>query len=425
MSERPIMTFKVEERKIDEIPIQCKIDDKMKEIFSAFTTKVNSNLYDLEFYYNGKRINSDSNQTFRNLTDNNNISNININVIKRSKIIKCPKCICNNCIIKVENYKLKFSNCFHYGKEHDNTMNLLDYDQSQKIDFIQIECNSCEKNQNNYLEDFNKCLECSKDLEHARYYCHDHSLNHINVHSADNLIKYNEKYYYCSKHKKKFISYCKKHKLNLCEDCENEHKTQCNSKIKKFAHSLNLTSIKNQLKEIQQKTEKLKHVVVDEIKKMMNKAIQMIEKYQYIANDIIAKYELNNKNTNLTNYQVLKNIKNLKISNQEFLDDLNELTNQKSDNKRLNWISKCSKLIDIYYCYRGHNENNNIEIKKDYSESSATDEELEEKKEEKINNNENIKKSDYNRDKIFINQKEGKTKKKKIKNSNNINNNEQ
>ena len=62
---------------------------------------------------------------------------------------------------------------------------------------------------------------------------------------------------------------------------------------------------------------------MDEIKKMMNKAIQMIEKYQYIANDIIAKYELNNKNTNLTNYQVLKNIKNLKISNQEFLDDLN------------------------------------------------------------------------------------------------------
>ena len=160
MSERPIVTLKVEERKIDEIPIQCKIDDKMKEIFSAFTTKVNSDLYDLEFYYNGKRINSDSNQTFRNLTDNNNISNININVIKRSKIIKCPKCICNNCIIKVENYKLKFSNCFHYGKEHDNTMNLLDYDQSQKIDFIQIECNRCEKNQNNYLEDFNKCLEC-------------------------------------------------------------------------------------------------------------------------------------------------------------------------------------------------------------------------------------------------------------------------
>jgi hypothetical protein len=70
MSERPIVTFKVEERKIDEIPIQCKIDDKMKEIFSAFTTKVNSDLYDLEFYYNGKRINSDSNQTFRNLTDN-------------------------------------------------------------------------------------------------------------------------------------------------------------------------------------------------------------------------------------------------------------------------------------------------------------------------------------------------------------------
>lgn len=39
MSERPIVTFKVEERKIDEIPIQCKIDDKMKEIFFSIYHK--------------------------------------------------------------------------------------------------------------------------------------------------------------------------------------------------------------------------------------------------------------------------------------------------------------------------------------------------------------------------------------------------
>ena len=45
---------------------------------------------------------------------------------------------------------------------------------------------------------------------------------------------------------------------------------------------------------------------------------------------------------------------------------------QNSDDERQNWISKCSKLIDIYYCYREHYENKNKEIDEDEDEKSSS-----------------------------------------------------
>ena len=380
MTEGLTASFKVLEREVQSTNIQLKKDAKLKEIFASYANKMFSNLYDLEFYYKDKKIDNDSELTVNKLIGNNNSNNIEIKVFKRSKIIKCPKCICNNCVIKVENYKLHFTNCFHHGNQHEETMNLFDYDKTQKIDFSQIKCDysnsNCPKNQNTELNDFNKCLECSKTIGHARYYCREHSESHF--HKGDCLIKYNEKYFYCTQHFKKFICYCSTHKLNLCENCIEGHKKVCNSKIINFASSLNLKNIKSQLEDIQKKTETLKELIVDEIKRMMNRSIEMIEKYKYIAYDIIAKYELNNSNTDLKNYQIIKNIKNLKISNKEIIEDLDGLLKQNSADQRQNWISKCSKLIDIYYCYREHYENKNKEIDEDEDEKSLSNESEEE-----------------------------------------------
>ena len=385
MTEGLTASFKVLERDVQSTDILFKKDTKMKEIFARFANKMFSDLYDFEFYYKDKKIENDSDLTVNKLIGNNNSNNIEIKVFKRSKIIKCPKCICNNCVIKVENYKLHFTNCFHHGNQHEDSVNILDYDKTQKIDFSQIRCDEsrCNKNQNTELNDFNKCLECSKALDHARYYCGEHSNSHF--HKGDCMIKYNEKYFYCTEHFKKFICYCSTHKLNLCKDCIEGHKKVCNSKIIKFTSSLNLTAIKNQLEDIQKKTETLKHLIVDEIQKMMNRSIEMIEKYKYIAYDIIAKYELNNNNTDLKNYQIIKNIKNLKISNKEIIEDLDGLLKQNSADQRQNWISKCSKLIDIYYCYREHYENKNKEIDEDEDEKSLSNEIEEEEDKESTN----------------------------------------
>ena len=418
MSEGPSATFKVLERDVKPIDIQFKKESTLKEIFASYANKMQTDLYDLEFYFNGQKVDLNSDLTFKSLIGNNNSKEIEINVFKRSKIIKCPKCICNNCVIKVENYKLHFSNCFHHGKNHETITTLLDYDSTQKIDFNQIRCDvsTCPNNQNNYLNEFKKCLKCAQTLKgRARYYCLEHSENHN--HKGNSLIKYNEKYFYCTKHLKKFISYCSTHKLNLCENCEQEHKNECGSKIIKFAKSLNLTNIKSQLEEIQEKTEELKNVIVDEIKKMMNRAIEMIEKYKFIAYDIIAKYELNNNNTDLKNYQIIKNIKNLTISNKEIIGDLDGLLNQNLDDERQNWISKCTKLLDIYYGYREHYENKKQDIDDDEEEeevdSSVEMEEDLESKESKVEDkkkneveNPKPKNGGQSKKKIIVNQNE-------------------
>ena len=45
--------------------------------------------------------------------------------------MKCPECICNNSIIKMENYRVKFSECCHH---HQKTIIFDEYENSQKID---------------------------------------------------------------------------------------------------------------------------------------------------------------------------------------------------------------------------------------------------------------------------------------------------
>ena len=58
---------------------------------------------------------------------------------------------------------------------------------------------------------------------------------------------------------------------------------------------------------------------------------------------------------------------------------------QNSADQRQNWISKCSKLIDIYYCYREHYENKNKEIDEDEDEKSLSNEIEEEEDKESTN----------------------------------------
>lgn len=144
----------------------------MSKIFAKFSQKVLiSDISDFEFSQNGNIINPKN--IIKELTNNPNAKDIEIKVKINLKIIKCPECICNNCVIRIKDCKLYFSKCFHFGngKQHDAIKNFFDYESSQKIDFKRIECNfsSCPKNQNNCIEDFYKCLQCSKGLTHAKY----------------------------------------------------------------------------------------------------------------------------------------------------------------------------------------------------------------------------------------------------------------
>ena len=88
----------------------------------------------------------------------------------------------------------------------------------------------------------------------------------------------------------------------------------------------------------------------------MDEGVKLFVKYYEISEDIIGKYE--SFNTELKNYQVLKTIKFLKISNGEMLQKLEKIT---SDDKSLE--KKCSDLINIYKKDReaySNNEQNNL-----------------------------------------------------------------
>ena len=76
----------------------------MGQIFTRFSTKEKISIKDYEFYYKNKKIDFDS--TIIELKDDKEANHITILVKKRSKINKCQRCVCNNCIIKIEDYKL-------------------------------------------------------------------------------------------------------------------------------------------------------------------------------------------------------------------------------------------------------------------------------------------------------------------------------
>ena len=328
-----IAIFYSEGKILDKIIIQCKSNESMYSIFEKFSNKIGSKVSDFDFFYKGKKVKEDS--TIISLKNNKNANDIDISFKKRSKIMKCPECVCNNCIIKIEKYRLNFTECCH---EHKTTNIIFDkYEGSQNIEFNKIRCNKCQKSQNDDLKDFSKCLRCSKQFKYAIYYCYECSLSHAH---SQFLIKYDEKYYYCQDHFKLYKSYCATCNTNLCELCEKTHINQ-NHRVLKYDQMVpDINPIKLKLEDIKTRIDDLK-IVVDQIKNNMDGAVRIMEQYYDIAQDIISKYESFNKK--FTNFQVLKTVSFLHFSNLEVLKDLVEITEGDQDLKY-----KCNKLIDIY-----------------------------------------------------------------------------
>ena len=328
-----IAIFYSEGKILDKIIIQCKSNESMYSIFEKFSNKIGSKVSDFDFFYKGKKVKEDS--TIISLKNNKNANDIDISFKKRSKIMKCPECVCNNCIIKIEKYRLNFTECCH---EHKTTNIIFDkYEGSQNIEFNKIRCNKCQKSQNDDLKDFSKCLRCSKQFKYAIYYCYECSLSHAH---SQFLIKYDEKYYYCQDHFNTYKSYCATCNTNLCELCEKTHRNQ-NHRVLKYDQMVpDINPIKLKLEDIKTRIDDLK-IVVDQIKNNMDGAVRIMENYYDIAQDIISKYESFNKK--FTNFQVLKTVSFLHFSNLEVLKDLIEITEGDQDLKY-----KCNKLIDIY-----------------------------------------------------------------------------
>ena len=208
--------FHSDDRRAADVTIQCKTDEKMSSIFQKFvsTISTDANVNDFEFYYLQNKIEGDS--TIASLKKHSNTNDIIISFKKRSKIMRCPKCVCNNAIIEIKDNKLNFYECC---RGHEWLEELFDnYNQTQNIPLENIKCHSCWKTQKDELKDFGKCLPCSRDF--SKYFCPDCWEKHSKRHK---VVKYDEKYYYCQKHYKNednvFNSYCDDCKKNLCKYC--------------------------------------------------------------------------------------------------------------------------------------------------------------------------------------------------------------
>ena len=324
--------FTSEDRKIDPIYIYCKSNDNISTILKIFGDKNSINIKDFDFYYNKEKIVED--KSLISLTKDETIKDVMITFKKKSKIIKCPECDCNDAVLHIKNYRLNFYGCI-YGHEISNIFDRYESTQHIEIDKIECKTNRCGQNQINELKDFHKCLKCSKNIGNSMYFCPKCSSKHHHQ-----TINYDEKYYYCEEHYKDFKAYCKSCKKNLCEECEIFHNKKKHI-IKRFEDmNPQIKSIKKQLEKIKEKIEDVK-IIVDQIKNNMDGAVKMLEKYCEISEDILLKYEL--FNSKYKNYQILQSVNFLADSNKNISKDLEIITN--SDR---NWKKKCDILIDIF-----------------------------------------------------------------------------
>ena len=131
--------------------IQCNINDKIKDIYKRYETKIGIDISKLYFIYNGNQINNNLalNEIINEEDKRRNIINILVNenneTIKKDNIIKSKEIICPECkeniLIKIDEYKINLFNC----KNNHNINNILlnEYENIEKIDISKIICDNC------------------------------------------------------------------------------------------------------------------------------------------------------------------------------------------------------------------------------------------------------------------------------------------
>ena len=348
----------------------CKDELEINKMYELFTNKLNDGSEPSHYYYycNGNKLGHDST-----ICKNKYLAgkkDLNITVQKKLRIIKCPKCKCNDCIVNLDDYKLSFYGCKY---NHSYTAVYDEYINVQKLDNTEIRCSApeCQHNQENYTQGLYKCLNCSKLVKRSKYYCKDH----LKDHEKHITVKYDKKNYFCVKHYKRYIKYCFTHKENLCEDCACEHE---GDKVKVYDVMVpNIEKLKQSLSLMEENINNLK-TIIEDVKSRLDGTLRIFRRYLYIAKDIIGKFELFNKD--LKNYNILKSLRNLKFSNYRINNDLNKILEEDEEIKKINSIIKI-------YEDKEENYRKNINENYDYSKDNNDDDWLEDIQKKEMNNN--------------------------------------
>jgi len=319
--------------------IQCELDNKMKEIYNKFISKVEVDLNSIYFLYSGNKIDNNELTIDKIITLNDrkikkmkiiveliNEIKINKSLIKSNEII-CPKCK-EKAKININDYNIKIDGC-----KNDHIIDNILFDKFENLEIIDISkiiCEQCNVNNKNdsYKNKFNYCLDCKKNI------CVTCKIKHDKNHR---IIDYDNKDYICNIHNEGYIRYCKDCKLNLCIYCEskhNEHKT--------INIMPDLDKIKNNIKELRENIDIFNNNI-DKIINKLNKVKENIEIYYKIYNNIYNNYE-----KKIRNYELYYNIN--EMNNNNIINDIKKINNE------YNIKNKIINILDIY------NKMNNNEI---------------------------------------------------------------
>ena len=341
--------------------IQCNSEERMKDIFQKFATKLGVDLNSLYFLYGGKVINEElilpqiigsiPKDTIKilvlNSKDEYNINNTNESII-RPKLIMCPTCH-ENIIYVFNNYKINLFGCRNGHKINNILLN--EFINNQKYDMTKIKCHQCKANnkKETAFNEFYKCISCEMLLCPLYKTIHDKTHNIINI----------DKNYICSIHNEPYFKYCHDCRINSCIQCSNFHKNHKNIYLGDIIP--NLDEIKIKMKELRNSIDTFKDNINTIIKKLNNVADNFEIYYQ--LNEFI----INNYSNKERSYEVLKNINEINNCD-DVINALKDINNDIDINNKLN------KIFNIYNKMNNkeeetNDENNKIKIKKDINEN--------------------------------------------------------
>jgi surface protein len=175
------------------------------------------------------------------------------------------------------------------------------------------------------------------------------------------IIDYDEINYKCGKHNNKFISYCEICRENLCMLCEIDHDKKYQKKHNTLYYKellANIEDINTEILKLKSKIDKIKKNIDDMIK-MLNEVKVNIDIFSDINLTILKNYDENN-----INYQIIQNIN--AIQNNNIIDDINEIYNDKNINNKLIYISniysKIKELNEIIIRYKINENGEKIKL---------------------------------------------------------------
>ena len=300
--------------------IQCTQDETIMSICQKFATKIQKNVSDIFFLYNGGPIDLQatfSEQASKADKENNHMKILaqaltdtmapTEKILSKSKDIVCPECG-ELCFLHLRDHKVSLVGCKQGHKEEN--ISLKDFEKTQMIDESTIVCQVClsvDKSKA-YNNQFFYCVTCKMNL------CPMCNSTHAKEHV---IVDYEKVNLICLKHNSNFEAYCQKCDHNLCLDCEKDHADHKENVIY-FRDVFPKNEIVNgQLSELRGKIDTM-NFKMNSIIEMFNKVMNDMELYYKFNEQVIQRY---NQNVS-RNYQLLKNINEIINYNSKLLGEM-------------------------------------------------------------------------------------------------------